>query len=142
MVNVTGATSDDIDGTYNVMVGSVFTITCTLNCPTTTNVTWRQNDTVISSLEAMMTPDGFSVTYALNDNLEIMGSVLMKDVAEPSDSATYQCGTTVQTIQSNNVADIFVYSKCLCTCEIVHHSYHPKLSSNPLFCHLSIAMLY
>ena len=117
IVNVIGSTSDDIDGTYNVMVGSVFTITCTLNCPTTANVTWRQNNTVISSSEAMIIPDGFSVTYALNDNLEIVGSVLMKDVAEPSDSATYQCGTTVQTIRSNDTADIFVYSKCSCTCK-------------------------
>ena len=114
MVEVTGAT-DNGDGVYDVMLGVNFTITCNLSCPTNATVTWSQNDAVISSSEMMMMPSSLSVTYIRNNNGEIVESVLVRNMAELSDSGTYHCGTTVQTIQSNATADIFVYSKCLCT---------------------------
>ena len=97
------------------MQGNSFTITCMLSCPTTANVTWNQGNDVISISETMTAPDGFSIMYTRNDNMEIVGSVLMKDMAGPSDSGTYQCSVAVQTVQSNDTADIFVYSKCSCT---------------------------
>ena len=114
MVEVTGAT-DNGDGVYDVMLGDNFAITCMLSCPTNATVTWSQNDNVISSSEMMMIPGSLSVTYTRNNNGEIVESVLMRNMAELSDSGTYHCGTTVQTIQSNAMADIFVYSKCSCT---------------------------
>ena len=142
MVSVTGATDDDNDGTNDVMAGSSFSITCTLNCSTTATVTWRQNDAIISSSETMTMLDGFMIMYTRNDNGEIVESVLMKDEAEPSDSAMYQCGTTVQTIQSNDKADIFVYSKCSCACKILYVLYIIQSCLQILSCLLSIAGLY
>ena len=111
MLNVTGATADDDDGVYDVMLGDSFTITCTLSCPVTASVTWRQNDIIISSSDTMMMPGGFVIDYQMNDNLEIVGSTLTRNMAELSDSATYQCGTAVQTIQSNDMATIAVHGK-------------------------------
>ena len=142
IVSVTGATDDDNDGTYDVMVGGGFSITCTLDCPTNATVTWRQNDAIINSSETMTMPDGFMIMYTRNDNEEIVESVLMKDMAEPSDSAMYQCGTTVQTIQSNDTANIFVYSKCSCTCKILYVLYIIQSCLHILSCLLSIAGLY
>ena len=119
-VVVTGATDDNGDGRYNVMQGNNFIITCMLSCPTTAAVIWRQGDDVISSSDTMMILDDFSITYIPNDNGEIVESVLMKDMAGPSDSGTYQCSVAVQTIQSNDTADIFVYSKC--SCIVIHYA--------------------
>ena len=110
MVVVTGATDANTDGTYDVMSGASFSITCMLTCPTAM-LTWRQNDDVISnSSSAMVTIDGFSVEYMTN-NGEITGSVLTRNMAQLNDTAMYQCATTVQTIQSNDMAGIFVYGK-------------------------------
>ena len=117
MVSVTGGTGDNDDDIYDVMLGDDFTIICTLDCPTNATVTWSQNDTVISSSEMMMMPEGFLIEYQNNDNGEIMGSTLTRTMAALNDSATYQCSTTVQTTQSDATADIFVYSKCSCTCK-------------------------
>ena len=108
MVNVTGATDNNNDGRYDVMLGDSFTITCMLDCPTNATVTWSQNDSVISSSEMMMMPEGFLIEY---HNGEIVGSTLTRNMAALNDSATYQCGTTVQTAQPNDMATIAVYSK-------------------------------
>ena len=63
MVTVTGATDDDNDGVYDVMMGENFTITCALSCPTA-NVTWRQNDTIIGVSDTLfMMSDDFVITY-------------------------------------------------------------------------------
>ena len=115
MVNVTGGTDNINDGRYDVMLGDSFTIACMLDCPTNATVTWSQNDSVISSSEMMMMPEGFLIEYQNNDNGEIVGSTLIRNMAALNDSATYQCSTTVQTTQSNATTDIFVYSKCSCT---------------------------
>ena len=118
MVSVTGATDDIFNGRYDVMLGDNFTITCTLDCPTNATVTWSQNENVvISSSETMMMPEGFLIEYQNNNDGEIVGSTLTRNMAALNNSATYQCGTTIQTIQSNAMADIFVYSKCSCTCK-------------------------
>ena len=109
-VDVTGATDNNND-IYDVMLGDNFTITCTLDCPTNATVTWSQNDTVISSSEMMMMPGGFLIGYQNNDNGETVGSTLTRNMAALNDSATYQCGTTVQTAQPNDMATIAVYSK-------------------------------
>ena len=110
-LTVTGATDHSDEGdVYNVMSGSSFSITCMLSCPTTTGVVmWRQNDMIISTSTGTSTSEDFSVEYMRNDNEEITSSVLTRTVAEPSDSAMYQCATMVQTTQSNDTADIFVY---------------------------------
>ena len=109
-VVVSGGTDVNTDGTYDVMSGASFIITCMLTCPTAM-LTWRQNDDVISTGPfAMVTIDGFSVEYMTN-NGEITGSVLTRNMAQLDDTAMYQCNTTVQTIQSNDTADIFVYGK-------------------------------
>ena len=110
MVTVSGATDVDNDGRYDVMMGSNFTISCLLNCPTAT-ITWMQNDIVISNSMSMMTSDGFSVEYSNDSNGDITSSMLTRTAAQVNDTATYRCGTTVQTIQSNDMADIFVYGK-------------------------------
>ena len=101
MVMVDGASSG---GVYNVRSGTSFSITCMLSCPTAT-VTWTQNGTVID------TSNGFSIANTTDGNGDITQSVLTRDMAGVGDTATYQCGTTVQTIQSNDTADIFVYGK-------------------------------
>ena len=111
IVTVTGATDDDNDGMYDVMMGESFTITCVLSCPVTANVIWRRDDVIISSSDTIMMPDGFVITYQFNDNGEIVGSMLTRNMDELSDSATYQCSTVVQTIQSNDTATIAVHSK-------------------------------
>ena len=109
MVTVTGATDDDNDGTFDVMEGASFTITCTLSCPTAA-LTWRQDDGVISTgPDTMVAIDGFSVVYPTNSDGDIIESVLTRNMAELTDTAMYQCGTTVQTIQSNDTVGIFVY---------------------------------
>ena len=107
-LTVTGAADHSAeDDVYNVMSGSSFSITCTLSCPTTTGiVTWQQNDMIISTSTDTPTSE---VHYMRNANGEITSSVLTKNMAEPSDSAMYQCATMVQTTQSNDTADIFVY---------------------------------
>ena len=110
MVSVIGSTDDNND-IYDVMLGDNFTITCTLDCPTNATVTWSQNDIVISSSEMMMMPGGCLIEYQNNDNGEIIGSTLTRTMATLNDSATYQCGTTVQTAQPNDMATIAVYSK-------------------------------
>ena len=111
MVTVDRATDVDGDGVNDVMIGDSFTINCTLNCPTAAMLTWRQNDTDISnSPSTSVTIDGFTVTYQTNSDGEITESVLTKDVAELSDSATYRCAATIQNAQSNN-AVIAVYGK-------------------------------
>ena len=113
MVVVSGGTDVNTDGTYDVMSGASFNITCMLTCPTAM-LTWRQNDDVISNgSSAMVTIDGFSVEYMTNNDGEITGSVLTRNMAQLNDTAMYQCNTTVQTIQSNDTADIFVYGKLL-----------------------------
>ena len=118
MVSVTGATDDIYDGRYDVMLGDSFTIACMLDCPTNASVTWSQNENVIiSSSETMMMPEGFLTEYQNNGDGEIVGSTLTRNMAALNNSATYQCGTTIQNIQSNAMADIFVYSKCSCTCK-------------------------
>ena len=104
IVMVDGATDDNTDGAYDVRSGASFSITCTLSCPTAT-VTWTQNGTVID------TSNGFSIANTTDGNGDITQSVLTRDMAGVGDTATYQCGTTVQTIQSNDTADIFVYGK-------------------------------
>ena len=109
MVSVTGGTGDNDDDIYDVILGDNFTITCTLDCPTNAIVTWSQNDIVISSSEMMMMPKGFLIEY--HDNGEIVGSTLTKNMAALNDTATYQCGTTVQTAQPNDTATIAVHSK-------------------------------
>lgn len=109
-VTITGANGN----TYNVMSGGTFTITCMLSCPTNANVTWRQNDMIISSsLPTPMTASDFTVDYQTNGDGEVFQSVLTRNMAQPSDTAVYQCGVTVQNIQSNDSANIFVYGKCL-----------------------------
>ena len=110
MVTVNGATDDDNDSVYNVMMGSNFTITCILTCPTAT-ITWIQNDTVISTSTIMVASGGFTVEYSSNRNGDITSSVLTRTAAQLNDTSTYQCDTTVQTIQSNDTAYIFVYGK-------------------------------
>ena len=110
-VDVTGATDINNDGRYDVMLGDNFTITCTLDCPTNATVTWSQNDIVISSSEMMMMPGGFLIEYQNNSDGEIVGSTLTRTMAALNDSAIYQCGTTVQTAQPNDMATIAVYSK-------------------------------
>ena len=104
-VTVTGATDDDNDRVYDVMTGKGFTITCALTCPVTANVTWRRDDIIISSSDTMMMPDGLVIDY------QMMETTLTRNMAELSDSATYQCGTTVQAIRSNDMATIAVHSK-------------------------------
>ena len=109
-VTVTGGTDVDVDGTYDVMSGSSFNITCILSCPTAT-LMWMQNDVVISTgPSTMVTIDDFSVEYMINGD-EITGSVLIRNMSQLNDTATYQCATSVQTIQSNATAGIFVYGK-------------------------------
>ena len=103
-VMVDGATDVNTDGAYDVRSGTSFNITCMLSCPTAT-VTWTQNGTVISN------SNGFSIANTTDGNGDITQSVLTRDMAGVGDTATYQCGTTVQTIQSNGTADVFVYSK-------------------------------
>lgn len=111
MVTVDGATNDD-NGIYNVMIGAGFNVTCMLNCPITTTLTWRQNGTIISNSSlATVTLDGFSVKYRTNSGY-ITGSVLTRSMAQLTDTAMYQCGTTVQNVQSNDSVGIFVYGKC------------------------------
>ena len=111
IVTVTGGTDVDVDGTYDVMSGSSFNITCMLTCPTAT-LKWIQNDSVIStSSSTIVTIDDFSVQYVTNSNGEITGSVLIRNMSQLNDTATYQCATTVQTIQSNDTVGIFVYGK-------------------------------
>ena len=113
MAIVGGGTDVDVDGTYDVMSGSSFNITCILSCPTAT-LMWIQNDSVITtSPSTMITIDDFSVQYVTNSDGEITGSVLIRNMSQLNDTATYQCATTVQTIQSNDTAGIFVYSKFL-----------------------------
>ena len=102
------ATDVDNDGRYDVMMGSNFTISCLLNCPTAT-ITWMQNDIVISNSMSMMTSDGFSVEYSNDSNGDITSSMLTRTAAQVNDTATYRCGTTFQT---NDSVDIFVYGKC------------------------------
>ena len=103
-VMVDGATDDNTDEAYDVRSGTSFNITCMLSCPTAT-VTWTQNGTVIGN------SNGFSIANTTDGNGDITQSVLTRDMAGVGDTATYQCGTTVQTIQSNGTADVFVYSK-------------------------------
>ena len=111
MVMVDGGTDVDVDGIYDVMSGSSFNITCILSCPTAT-LMWIQNDIVISTgPSTMVTIDDFSVQYMSNSDGEITGSVLIRNMSRLNDTATYQCATTVQTIQSNDTAGIFVYGK-------------------------------
>ena len=113
MVIVDGGTDVDVDGTYDIMSGSSFNITCMLNCPTAT-LMWTQNDVVISTgPSTMVMIDDFSVEYMTNGDGEITGSVLIRNMSQLNDTATYQCATTVQTIQSNDTAGIFVYGKFL-----------------------------
>ena len=108
-----GATDVNIDGTYDVMAGASFSITCMLTCPTAM-LTWRQDDDVISTGPSpMVTSDDFLVQYMNNSNGEVIGSVLTRNMAQLNDNAMYQCGTTVETIQSNDTAGIFVYGKFL-----------------------------
>ena len=117
-VTVTGATdysNEDADHSaeddvYNVMSGSTFSITCTLSCPTAGILMWKLNDTIISTSTSTDIPT-LQVDYMLNANGEITSSVLTRNMAESSDSAMYQCGTVVQTIQSNDTVDIFIYGK-------------------------------
>lgn len=111
MVTVDGAIDDGSDGIYDVMIGANFIVNCMLNCPTAT-LMWSQDDVVISnSPSTMVTLDGFTVDYQTNGDGEITGSMLTRTMAELSDYATYQCGTTVQTIQSNDMVTIAVYGK-------------------------------
>ena len=108
-VIVTGATN--VNGTYDVMSGATFNITCMLTCPIATLI-WRRNDDVISTgSSAMVTIDGFSVEYMTNNDGEITRSVLTRNMAQLNDTAMYQCATTVQTIQSNDTAGVIVYGK-------------------------------
>ena len=104
MVMVVGAADINGDGAYDVRSGTSFSITCTLSCPTAT-VIWTQNGTVIGN------SNGFSIANTTDGNGDITQSVLTRDMAGVGDTAAYQCGTTVQTIQSNDTADVFVYGK-------------------------------
>ena len=111
MVIVDGGTDVDVDGTYDVMSGSSFNITCMLTCPTAT-LMWIRNDSVITtSPSTIVTTDDFSVQYITNSDGEIIGSVLIRHMSQLNDTAMYQCATTVQTIQSNDTTSIFVYGK-------------------------------
>lgn len=114
IVTVTGGIDSDNDGMYDVMMGNNFNITCMLSCPTAT-VTWRQNNTDISvSPSQTVTIKGFSVEYTTNVDGEISGSVLTRNMAELSDSAMYECATTVQSISLNDMIAINVYGKYFC----------------------------
>ena len=104
MVMVVGITDVNGDGVHDVRSGTSFSITCMLSCPTA-NITWTQNGTVIDA------SNGFLIVNTTDDNGDITESVLTRNMAGVGDTGRYQCGTTVQTIQSNDTADVFVYSK-------------------------------
>ena len=55
--------------------------------------------------------DGFSVEYLTDDNGLVTRSVLSSSMAELSDSATYQCISTVQGMETTDNITIFVYGK-------------------------------
>ncbi|XP_065905338.1 hemicentin-1-like isoform X4 [Dysidea avara] len=108
MISVSGATGDDTDGDHDVMSGTSFSLTCELSCPTTV-LTWTQNGAEISnSSYNTVTVDGFSVNYT-TDAGYFSQSVLTKDMAAPTDTATYQCTTTVQSMTASAEATVVVY---------------------------------
>ena len=47
-MTVNGATDDDNDGVFDVIMGRNFSITCVPNCPAA-SITWRKNGVVISN---------------------------------------------------------------------------------------------
>ena len=111
MISVSGATGDDTDGDHDVMSGTSFSITCDLSCPTAI-LTWTQNDADISnSSSGTVTVDGFLVNYTTNDAGYVSQSVLTKAMADPIDTATYECTTTVQNMIASAETTVFVYGK-------------------------------
>ena len=132
MVIVTGGTDVDVDGTYDIMSGLSFNITCILSCPTAT-LMWIQNDSVITtSPSTIVTIDDFSVQYMINSDGEIIGSVLIRNMSQLNDTAMYQCATTVQTIQSNDTIGIFVYGKFLLYIALLYNIAHSLETTRPL----------
>ena len=97
----------------NIMLGSSFNITCQPSFRTML-ITWRRDDTIISNSSSMTVDiDGFSVEYLTDDNGLVTRSVLTSNMAMLSDSATYQCISTVQGIETTDNITIFVYGKHL-----------------------------
>jgi len=111
MISVSGATGDDTDGDHDVMSGTSFNITCNFSCPTAI-LTWTQNGTDISNSSSdTVTVDGFSVNYTTSDAGYVSQSVLTKAIADPTDTATYECTTTVQNMTASAEITVFVYGK-------------------------------
>ena len=95
----------------DVMFGSSFNISCQPSCPTAL-VTWRRDDTIISnSSSTAVTIDGFSTVYLTDSNGLVTGSILSNNMAMLNDSATYQCISAVQNIETSDNITIFVYGK-------------------------------
>ena len=93
------------------MFGNSFNITCQPNCPTTL-LTWRRDGAIISnSLSVTVTINGFSVVYRTDSNGMVTSSVLTNNMAMLNDSATYQCTSTEQNIETTNNITIFIYGK-------------------------------
>ena len=93
------------------MFGSSFNITCQPNCPTTI-ITWRRDGAIISnSSSATVTINGFSVVYRTDSNGMVTSSVLNNNMAMLNDSATYQCISTEQNIETTNSITINIYGK-------------------------------
>jgi len=53
--------------------------------------------------------DRLSVEYTTNDGGMVTSSMLFFNMASLADTAVYQCGTTVQSIQVDNEISIFVF---------------------------------
>ena len=116
-VIVDGATDVNTDGSYDIRSGTSFNITCMLSCPTAT-ITWTQNGSIIDA------SNGFTIV----NNGDITQSVLTRNMAGVGDTGRYQCSTTVQTIQSNDTADVFVYSELNRFVNIIGACTHPLLT--------------
>jgi len=109
--SVSGTTGNDTDGHHVVMLGISFSITCDISCPTAV-LTWTQDGTDISnSSSGNVTVDGFSVNYTTNSDGYVSQSVLTKAMADPTDTATYQCSTSIQNMTASADEAIFVYGK-------------------------------
>ena len=97
----------------NIMLGSSFTITCQPSCPTAL-LSWIKDGSIISNgSSTAVTVDGFSIKYFTGTSGLVSRSVLSRNVSVLNDSATYQCISTVQGIETTANITISIYGKHL-----------------------------